>query len=57
MRAYYISGAEDIEMNKMPFLALGSPASKAITRQPDKDYDRGMIREPREGSYRQTGDH
>lgn len=54
MRVYY---AEDIEMNKMPFLALGSSALKAITKQPGKDYDRGMVREPREGSYQQSGEH
>lgn len=54
MRVYY---AEDIEMNKMPFLSLGSSALKAITKQPGKDCDRGMVREPREGSYRQSGEH
>lgn len=55
MSAYYIPGTEDLEMNTMLFLALGSMALGQVQGSLTKT-DRGMIRGPKEGSSQQTGE-
>ena len=58
MSAYYIPGAEDVELNKMPFLTLGSPASETIISQRGEGCDRVRIRcfgNPEKGALRRLG--
>ena len=58
MSASYIPGAEDLEMSKMPFLALGRPVLETVASQRDQNYDRDLIRchgDPEEGAPDRLG--